>query len=752
MTFLYNFGLSQEDERTEFAALEITGTDQVLSIASAGDMPLSLLALGAGRIDAVDVDVAQLHLCRLKLAAVRSLERDDAIAFLGFLPCSGERRISLLHQLLPAMPDASRRFWLANRPAIAAGAVWAGRYEQYVSKLAGVALPVLGRKRFDALFACANVEEQREVFDRDFDRKTVRAIFDIAFHPKVFSSRGMDPRSLQHRTNSVPLGEQYFSQFRDLCTATPARDNHLLQLHLLGRVLHSNAVPAYLSEEGVAAVRERAEDLQFVHSDLVSHLESLQPGAFDKAHLSNLPDWLAQDDFDHVMHLLATKSAVGSRFVWRYLHVNRPIPRNLEGVIQIDGERGAALQSTDRFPFYAIVCGTVRRSSAIEPSTGVRTRALRSDDHVSEAVRSVPTPYSFRPADRTRGDDMMVINRACPIEADFTVVFEREPDFFQWPDLIYDRYQYIGIHHHDEQVGYCMTGQLEGWTGTEYGRYFYGGDARLLSAHRGHRLAELALRHALDLLPSDVEVGFGLVKQGNHPAQRTVDTGYSERFEEARRIGFEAANVLLLQRMRRPRLLVRKARTADIDDMAELFNRTNGKRLFAPRLDGTSIQRDMQKPGLGCEQWYVVEQHGRLVGMAAAWDQSSFHRTRVLRLSHMGQALRALYGGSRILLRNAAPLPGEGESFRALTLTRIAIAGSDPAVLRDLLRFIVNDHSGRGFHMLHVGLTIDDPLRAATRGLLCQRFRSGVLVVTRRGAKRRSVWYSGWPYVDLAMI
>ncbi|MFW5740906.1 MAG: DUF3419 family protein, partial [Myxococcota bacterium] len=199
MSHLYNFGLSQEDERTETAALALSETDRVLSIASAGDMPLSLLALGARQVEAVDIDAAQLHLSRLKYAAVRSLAREDAVAFVGFLPAGPQTRIAWLQRLLPALPDGSRRFWLGHRDAVEAGAIWAGRYEQYVSRMVRLALPVLGRKRFDDLFSCTTLEQQREVFERHFDRGGIRAVFQVGFHPKLFSSRGMDPRSLQHR-------------------------------------------------------------------------------------------------------------------------------------------------------------------------------------------------------------------------------------------------------------------------------------------------------------------------------------------------------------------------------------------------------------------------------------------------------------------------------------------------------------------------------------------------------------------------
>ena len=46
LSYLYNFGLSQEDERSEARALDLRAADRVLSIVSAGEMPLSLRRRG----------------------------------------------------------------------------------------------------------------------------------------------------------------------------------------------------------------------------------------------------------------------------------------------------------------------------------------------------------------------------------------------------------------------------------------------------------------------------------------------------------------------------------------------------------------------------------------------------------------------------------------------------------------------------------------------------------------------------------
>lgn len=354
-TRAYNFGLSQEDERTEQAALALSPGDRVLCIASAGEMPLSLLALGAGEVVAVDVDAGQLHLTALKLAAIRGLDRETALAFLGYLPASRAERRAQFSALTEFLCDEARNFWRDHEHVATGGAIWQGRYERYIRKLVFLARPLLHRRTIEGLFETSSPEEQRAYFDREIARPAVRGLFRVAFNPRVFAGRGMDPRSLHFRKSEVPLGEQYFRQFRAFCTECPARDNHLLQLTLLGRLVNTRATPACFSPEGIATLRARHGSVRLSQEDVRTHLASTAPATYEKVHLSNLADWLSEDQFDALLRTLAARIVRPGRAVWRFLHVARGVPPDLRDLVRVDAELGARLAARDRFPFYGIV-------------------------------------------------------------------------------------------------------------------------------------------------------------------------------------------------------------------------------------------------------------------------------------------------------------------------------------------------------------------------------------------------------------
>jgi len=76
------FAQVREDPRAEIAALAPSADETMAVVSSGGCTALSLLAAGAGRVVAVDLNRTQNHLVELKAAACR-LGARDAIAFLG---------------------------------------------------------------------------------------------------------------------------------------------------------------------------------------------------------------------------------------------------------------------------------------------------------------------------------------------------------------------------------------------------------------------------------------------------------------------------------------------------------------------------------------------------------------------------------------------------------------------------------------------------------------------------------------------
>jgi len=355
----YNYGISQEDALTERRALDIREGDRLLCIASAGEVPLNILALGPVTIEAVDISTAQLFLSQLKMGACRALEPLEAAALLGFMDASAEKRRRLFDRTAAYLDDDEKVFWAANMPAVDMGPIRAGRFERYLGRFSPAALAVLGKGKLSRLFEQDTVAAQREYFDRFLSTAALKALFKVAFHPRLYRKRGIAEEGLRHG-GKRDIAAFFYGRFRDFCTATPARRNLYLQFCLFGKVLYPEALPEYLSEEGIHRVREN-------HASIAWRLESYQealgessPGRFNKFHLSNIGDWMGREEYAGLLALVCDKAAPSSRAISRYIHLDHPLPEALRERIVRRDDRGQELVRSDRFPFYNLAVMELR--------------------------------------------------------------------------------------------------------------------------------------------------------------------------------------------------------------------------------------------------------------------------------------------------------------------------------------------------------------------------------------------------------
>jgi hypothetical protein len=361
--------------------------------------------------------------------------------------------------------------------------------------------------------------------------------------------------------------------------------------------------------------------------------------------------------------------------------------------------------------------------------------------------------FTFKLLDRTYASRLTAINQACPIEADFTLIFERGEDFFCWPDLLYDQYRYLGAFFENKLIGYLMLGTFTGWTGNEFGTCGYLGDARVIPDFRGHKLTE-QMMVAMDAhVPSGTQVSLVLIKKGNLPAESIAATAESTKYQGTLLGDFQVLNIPLLKHAAaNSSVIVRNARTDDLEEMAQLFSRCNKRRLFAPLLSEERLRIDLDRMSqLTLEEYFVAERDGRLVGMLAAWDMHPFHFTRVLRYSFSGELLRAAYKMVTLMSPGSVSLPAPGGTLQTLTITRVAIEDQDAAVLHDLIAHLINVTLGNGYHLLSLGFPAGDPLIQSVQGFpLVQHFVSTLYCITRQTDEFSSG--ENPPYVDLAMI
>jgi S-adenosylmethionine-diacylglycerol 3-amino-3-carboxypropyl transferase len=362
MKFLYNFGISQDDSESERKSLDMQKGDRLICLASAGELPLNLMSSADIFIDAVDISLPQLHLSRLKMMAASHLEPLEAARLIGYQPCTREERFGWLGQISSHLSESGRDFWNKHPEAFEKGPVHMGRFERYISNFNGLALQIIGRKKMMRLFEFDDIESQRQYFDQHLETKRLRFIFNVVFHPRIYKKRGMDEQGLTH-SGERNIAHFFFSRFRNFCTSTLARKNHLLQFTFFNRIMFEEAFPDYLKPEGNELLRQRLDRISFFHEPISERIRKSPAGHYNKFALSNVGDWMTGEEMTGLFQIIANQSADKSRLLLRYIHAAHPVADHLKLIFSSDRELGNRLESTDRYPFYSLIPFELHKNS-----------------------------------------------------------------------------------------------------------------------------------------------------------------------------------------------------------------------------------------------------------------------------------------------------------------------------------------------------------------------------------------------------
>ncbi|HZO12709.1 MAG TPA: DUF3419 family protein, partial [Polyangiaceae bacterium] len=194
------FAQVREDPCVEMQALAPALAGTIVVVSSGGCTALSLLSAGARHVVGVDLSRAQNHLVELKCAAVRGLERLEAIAFLGGQPMPPLRRRRLYGVLAPLLSAEARTYWNGHA-AIERGVLRAGRSERFIGRVASIAARAVVRSGgVDAMLDAQTVDAQREIFARSWAGWRWRTFFSVLLNRWAFS-RAYHPSFFEHVEN-----------------------------------------------------------------------------------------------------------------------------------------------------------------------------------------------------------------------------------------------------------------------------------------------------------------------------------------------------------------------------------------------------------------------------------------------------------------------------------------------------------------------------------------------------------------------
>lgn len=336
-----------EDADILLSALAIRPGDVCVSIASAGDNCLAMLAHDPSRVIAVDINPAQLFCLEIRVAAYRNLEHPELLELMGSRPSA--RRLQLYQHCRPSLSQGARRFWDDRPQTIAQGIGGAGKFERYFALFRRYVLPLIHSPATVAQLLRGGEAAEREAFyTRLWDNRRWRWLFRLFFSRLLIGHLGRDPSFFRYVEGGVT--ERFLNRTRHALVALNPKENPYLHWIVTGR--HGEALPFALRAENFDAIRRNLDRLEWHRCALEDFLASTDRPAAQRFNLSDIFEYMAESECHALLGHIVSAASPGALLAYWNLLAPRRHPHTMEGQLRSLDELAASLHAQDKAFFY----------------------------------------------------------------------------------------------------------------------------------------------------------------------------------------------------------------------------------------------------------------------------------------------------------------------------------------------------------------------------------------------------------------
>ena len=337
-----------EDADVLVNALAPRPGDVCLSIASAGDNALALLASGPAKVIAVDMNPAQLACLELRVAAYRELQHDELLELIGSKPSS--RRAALYQRCRKLLSSRASSFWDGLPTAIEAGIGSAGKFERYFQLFRTRVLPLIHSDKTIAHLLEGGDPAQREAFyERRWNTWRWRLLFKVFFSRLAMGRLGRDPAFFKYVEGNV--ADRILSRTRYALTALDPAGNPYLQWILAGR--HLTALPFALRPENFEAIRGNLDKIEWELRSVEEYLQAHPSLRLDRFNLSDIFEYMSQDNYRLLLERLIAAANPGARLAYWNMLAPRSRPESLADRLRPLNEIAGQMFARDKAWFYS---------------------------------------------------------------------------------------------------------------------------------------------------------------------------------------------------------------------------------------------------------------------------------------------------------------------------------------------------------------------------------------------------------------
>jgi S-adenosylmethionine-diacylglycerol 3-amino-3-carboxypropyl transferase len=211
-------------------------------------------------------------------------------------------------------------------------------------------MPLIHSRRLVAQLLAGGEPEQREEFyARHWDTWRWRLLFQVFFSRFIMGRFGRDPAFFRYVEGSV--SDRILARTRYAFTALNPAQNPYLQWILTGA--HPTALPFALRPENFDAIRRNLDRLEWHRCSVEEFLAKHPDTRIDRFNLSDIFEYMSEDNYRHVLEQLIAGSRPGALLVYWNMLTQRTRPDALANRLRPLSELAERLFSADKAWFYS---------------------------------------------------------------------------------------------------------------------------------------------------------------------------------------------------------------------------------------------------------------------------------------------------------------------------------------------------------------------------------------------------------------
>lgn len=278
----------------------------ILSIASGGDNSFACLLLNPDKVVAIDTNISQVYLVKLKQIAIKYLSYEEYLEFLGIKNGNSLKLYNYLKRYLDSdvINYFDENIFLINDTKL----VNCGRFEYYFNVFSKKVLPLIhSQKEIDKFMNCNTIIEQINYYEKKFNNFRFKLMFKLFFSKFVMKRIGRDKDYFKYNKGS--LSKELKSRFELGIYNNLNKTNPYLQYVLYNQFIE---LPLYLKKENYQIIKERIDKLIVKNISLSEELSN--NNLYDLMNLSDVFEYISEDQMDYyeseIDNALASKGRI----------------------------------------------------------------------------------------------------------------------------------------------------------------------------------------------------------------------------------------------------------------------------------------------------------------------------------------------------------------------------------------------------------------------------------------------------------